>query len=336
MHHEDQYLDLLDRLLEEGQKKKDRTGTGTRSLFSQHLRINMQDGFPILTTKEVNYKAAMREMDWVLSGGSNILPLLKQGIRWWTDWPLRRYLEYTDREGLQEVTDPNTLRIDTTAPWYRLAKSEFEEGLITGKIDEEWGDLGHVYGRNLRAYEVATDPQVWSGNVRIATVEFQDQLQEVIRLLNKDPDSRRIVMTMWHPGHTDAMLPPCHGIAIQFYTRWDEDLRQRRISMHMTQRSADVFLGVPVNIVMYAYLLEMVAVCTGFVTEEMSILMVDCHLYENHVEAAMEQVKRLPSAKRARFCTVNNLPRKIGRWQPEDSWIEDYEPQGPIRAPIAV
>jgi thymidylate synthase len=365
-----QYLDLVRHALASGARKADRTGTGTRSLFAVQLRHDVgREGLPALTTKKVNVDAAIAEMQWVLSGGRSILPLLKRGIRWWSDWPLRRYLS---KHGVDysALVDANG-RVDTTAPSWQARKREFEEGLLSGRIDEKWADLGAVYGHNLRSFEAfEPDREGPSGLTGYGCGALVDQVAEAQRLLTEDPDSRRIRMTTWHPAHTGVALPPCHGVAIGLYTApldlaqrisiheamagltpGDTDdlawyggadvvldgfgVPRRRLSLHVVCRSTDIGLGLPVNAVMYAYALEAFAHSAGMYPGELVMTLDDAHVYETHVSALTAQLERAPgTAPVLRFTCGPKAD--VGDYGEGDVEVIGYEPQAAVRMPIAV
>jgi thymidylate synthase len=127
-HYEHQYLDLLRRVWEQGDERRDRTGVGTRALFGPQLRFSLADGaVPLLTTKRVAWKTAAREMLWFLTGDTNIRALIEQKVHIWTDWPLDRYRRATGDEVTRDAFEARILADDD--------------------FTREWGDLGPVYGK---------------------------------------------------------------------------------------------------------------------------------------------------------------------------------------------
>ena len=167
-HYEDQYLDLMRRIWSEGDQRVDRTGVGTRSLFGTQLRFDISEGrIPLLTTKRVFWKAALREMLWFLTGDTNIRPLLHQGVTIWSDWPLARYREETGEQ---------------------ISQEEFEARIVA---DEEfagqWGDLGPVYGKQW--VDWPTYDPVAGGLYRRG--RGINQVAQVVEGLKYNPGSRR-------------------------------------------------------------------------------------------------------------------------------------------------
>lgn len=195
-------------------------------------------------------------------------------------------------------------------------------------IWDEWadenGDLGPVYGQQMRCWRFVEQykPGVFS-NWSV------DQIANVQQGLRDDPYGRRHVMTLWNPADLPRMaLPPCHGIAIQFYVGADE-----RLSLFMHQRSGDAFLGVPFNIASYALLLHMFAMVLDREPGEFVHSIGDLHLYGNHVEQAREQVGRTP--RQFPEIVVNPTRDSLDNWVPEDFDLVGYEPHPAIRAEVS-
>ena len=127
IHPEYQYLNLLKLLIKNDDEREDRTGVGTRAIFGYEMRFNLEDGFPVFTTKRVFWKTAFKEMLWMLSGGTNIRELLEQNVRIWTAWPLEKY---------RKTTGEN------------ISQDEFENRILDDEMfAKKWGDLGPVYGK---------------------------------------------------------------------------------------------------------------------------------------------------------------------------------------------
>lgn len=296
-HPEQQYLDLLHRLIEQGEPRIDRTGVGTRALFGQTLRFDLAEGFPLLTTKRIFWKTAFREMLWMLSGGRNIRPLLQQNVKIWTDWPLQRYR-----------------REMGTA----ISQDDFEQRILSdADFAERWGDLGPVYGyqwRHWRDYE---------GN------EI-DQLEILQRELKQNPGSRRLLFEGWNVAELEQMaLPPCHK-TYQFFISQDTG----RLSAALMQRSADVFLGLGWNIANLALLTHLLAEQCGYIPGEIVWFGGDVHLYANHLDQARLQLTRSP--KPWPCLIIRRKPASLYEYTPEDFEMEGYDPHPHIPAEVAV
>jgi thymidylate synthase len=255
IHPEEQYLDLLRRLLAEGDARVDRTKVGTWSLFGETLRFNLEAGMPLITTKKTAWKLAAKEMLWFLTGRTNVRELVAQGVPIWTDWPLKKYRESTG----EAISQPDFER--------RLIE---EEGFA-----EAWGDLGPVYGKQWRQWE-GVDGRKY------------DQIAALIDGIRRDPTSRRLLFTAWNVADIAEMtLPPCH-MTYQFH------VGDGRLSCALHQRSADIFLGVPFNLFGAALLTHMIAQQTDLRPGDLVWFGGDVHLYRNAELQAREQIERAP------------------------------------------
>lgn len=262
-----QYLDLLERILDHGVKKQDRTGTGTLSIFGHHMRFNLDDGLPVVTTKKLHLRSIIYELLWFLEGSTNVEGLRRHGVAIWDEW--------ADRNG----------------------------------------ELGPIYGYQWRCWPAPDGRHI-------------DQIAQVVEQIRSNPDSRRHIVSAWNVADIEKMkLPPCHAF-FQFYVAGG------RLSCQLYQRSGDVFLGVPFNIVSYALLTVMVAQVCHLRAGDFIHTLGDAHLYLNHLEQARIQLARqprpLPQLK------LNPRVRSIFEFQYEDFTIENYDPHPAIKAPIAV
>ena len=250
-----QYQDFLKYILEHGKPKGDRTGTGTISTFGYQMRFNLNDGFPLLTTKKVYLRAIIHELLWFISGDTNIKYLVDNDVRIWNEWPYKKYTlspEYkgeTIEEFVQKIKDDN-------------------------EFANKWGELGPVYGHEWRHFDGQDC--------------FVDQLAWVISEIKNNPNSRRLIVNAWQAAYVDKMaLPPCH-MAFQFY------VNDGKLSLQLYQRSADAFLGVPFNIASYSLLLMMVAKITNLEPYEFIHTFGDLHIYNDHLEQVNLQLSREP------------------------------------------
>jgi thymidylate synthase len=304
-HWEWQYLDLMRRIWTEGDERLDRTGIGTRALFGTMLRCDLSDGrIPLLTTKRVYWKAAAREMLWFLTGETSIRPLLEQGVTIWSDWPLANYR----REAGDEIT-----------------QEEFERRIVDDAgFAARWGDLGPVYGKqwvDWPTYEPVGDGRFTKG-------PGINQVAQVVESLRANPGSRRHIIEGWNVAELDRMaLPPCHK-TYQFHVAGD------RLSCVLYQRSCDVALGLPFNLVGGALLTRMLAQQAGLEADELVWMGGDTHLYLNHSDLIAAQLAREPSGD-PRLQLVRHPP-SIFDYRFEDFEVTGYAPQGALKAPVAV
>lgn len=181
----EQYLTLLRTILHDGKKRQDRTATGTVSTFGYQMRIPLNEGFPLLTTKKVHFKSVVHELLWFISGSTNIRPLVLNNVRIWNEWPYANYIKTADYRGENLTEFIDKIRTDE-------------------RFAEKYGDLGPVYGKQWRDFNGV------------------DQLSELIKELKDNPFSRRHMLSAWNPAEIDQMaLPPCH-VLMQFYVSEDK------------------------------------------------------------------------------------------------------------------
>lgn len=261
------YLELLSHVMNNGVDRSDRTGTGTRSVFGYQMRFDLNDGFPILTTKKLHLRSIIYELLWFLRGDTNIKWLNENGVSIWDEW-----------------ADKN-------------------------------GELGPVYGYQWRSWPAPDGRHI-------------DQIKNVLQMIEKNPDSRRLIVTAWNPALVDEMaLPPCHCL-FQFY------VANGKLSCQLYQRSADIFLGVPFNIASYALLTMMIAQVCGLKLGEFVHTLGDAHLYSNHFEQAKEQLTRQPLALPQ--MKINPDVKDLFAFKFEDFALENYVSAPHIKAPVAV
>jgi thymidylate synthase len=301
-----QYQALLQDILDNGVEKKDRTGTGTISVFGRQIRHKMSEGFPLLTTKKMPWKSIVTELLWFLQGNTNIKWLVDNGCNIWNGDAYKNY----------------KLKAESSSTYSKMPEKEFIQWIKMDKaFAEEWGELGPIYGKQWRKWNSISDDDF---DMRMSTYEV-DQIQNLINDLKTNPDSRRLMVNAWNVGELDQMvLPPCH-YGFQVYTRelsYSERYKiwfsnnyetgmeyyegnipdfdnsyytptpKRAISLMWNQRSVDTFLGLPFNIASYGLLLEIIAKEVNMVPEELIGNLGDVHLYSNHIEQAKEQIGR--------------------------------------------
>lgn len=438
------YIETVRQILENGNRKDDRTGTGTISSFGHQMRFDLNEGFPLLTTKKMFVRGVVAELLWFISGSTNVKDLQEMGVNFWDPWMgedgtigqgYGKQLRNIEHIGVVTpwIYDPEDSDIpleertvfgvgalgdyDANAPlcselqdvwrdmmkrcYYKESKSYKSYGEKGVHVCPRWhtfanfledaqklnnwclkleypedytldkdvlhasnryclntcmwtshavqsantstnkyfkavspdgetflftsiGETNRKHSLNLSAVHRCLTGKLrthhgWSEfsylNSPIENGVFRynekDQLKEVICSLKHDPDSRRHLITLWNPHEVDrATLPPCHGVAIQFY------VANKKLSCSMYQRSADMFLGVPVNIASYALLTHMLAQVTGLKVGELIWSGGDCHIYSNHIEQVKEQIRRFDNGE------VYDLPKL--KLNPDIKDIDDF------------
>ena len=350
-----QYQRLLQDILEFGVDKKDRTGTGTKSIFGYTIHHNMRNGFPLLTTKKVAFKTMATELMWFLMGDTNIKYLLDNGCNIWNGDAYKAYKKWYS--SLINAELPELLTMD-----------EFIQQIKTDdEFAKKWGELGPIYGKQWREWKQFIPYNVTKENCQVA-VKVTDQIANLINDLKTNPDSRRLMVNAWNVGELDQMvLPPCH-YGFQMYTReltWEEQVQwvmkntdvelenvyiveeiakpttpKRAISLLWNQRSVDVFLGLPFNIASYGLLLEMIAREVNMVPEHLIGHLGDTHLYSNHIEQAQEQIDRDPKELPILKMSSGHNFRAALKGNADEIDLNDfillgYEPHPAIKAPLS-
>jgi thymidylate synthase len=336
------YQALLQDILDNGVEKKDRTGTGTLSVFGRQIRHTMSEGFPLLTTKKMHWNSIVTELLWFLRGSTNIKFLLDYDCHIWDGDAYKNYAAKTSMDVDGQLTKEEFIkRIKTDKDWANV-----------------WGDLGPIYGKQWRSWKSIDTG--WDYQEDWLTNNI-DQIQNLINELKTNPDSRRLMVSAWNVGELDQMvLPPCH-YGFQVYTRelskfersrwWglpkgehflDEvldkyNIPKRAISLMWNQRSVDTFLGLPFNIASYAMLLEIIAKEVNMIPDELIGNLGDVHLYSNHTEQAKEQIQRtsydLP--KLGMDYRDGEYNKNLKDFVPDDFYLIDYQSHPTIKAPLS-
>lgn len=314
---EKDYLDLARKIMNEGNEKHDRTGTGTKSIFGAQIRFDLSKGFPLLTTKRVPFSLIKSELLWFLQGNTNIKFLLEHNNHIWDEWAFERYIKSADYTG-PDMTDfgRRALKDPEFNDLYQAELKNFCDKILTDdNFAKTYGELGNIYGSQWR-------------NWKTTQGETIDQLQDVINMIKTNPDSRRLIVSAWNPEDVPSMaLPPCHTL-FQFY------VADGKLSCQLYQRSADLFLGVPFNIASYALLTHLIAHETGLKVGDFVHTFGDTHLYLNHMDQINEQLSR--EIREFPTLELNKDKQSIFDFEMEDIKVVGYEPHSTIKAPIAV
>ena len=363
-----QYQSLLQDILDNGISKSDRTGTGTISVFGRQIRHKMSEGFPLLTTKKMAFKAMVTELLWFLRGDTNIKFLVDNDCHIWDGDAFANFIKHNPNADEQMINDAG--QMVNIKEWF-INKIKTDD-----EFAKKWGELGPIYGKQWRNW---TEESEYIDGVSYAKYHKIDQIANLINDLKTNSDSRRLMVSAWNVGELDQMvLPPCH-YGFQVYTRelslkerknlawsyefpdrknekvpdwWnireidmniDLNVPKRAISLMWNQRSVDTFLGLPFNIASYGLLLEIIAKAVNMVPDELIGNLGDTHLYLNHIEQAKEQIARepfeLPTLKHLRsddkYTLLNEFPSLWSEFKISDFEIENYQSHPPIKAPLS-
>jgi len=362
------YQELLSEIINYGVEKRDRTGTGTISIFGKQFKHNMWEGFPLLTTKKMAWKSIVTELLWFLRGDTNIQYLVENGCHIWDGDAYQNYLKNSS----------------TSLDGMYLSKEEFIHHIKENKQwGSKWGELGPIYGKQWRSWKSYRKLPKDDYTTDYREDDPIDQIQNLISELKTNPDSRRLMVNSWNVGELDKMvLPPCH-YGFQIYTakiphhnrerllreRMGETryqsavddcvpfggglseyydsykIPERTISLMWNQRSVDTFLGLPFNIASYGLLLEIIAREVNMIPDQLIGNLGDVHLYKNHIEQAKEQIGREPlGLPKLKFSPIQlaNFEHRIDTFsdrikesQPYQFIIEEYKSHPGIKAPLS-
>ncbi len=358
--YEEQYINLLSEIYNEGTYSKNRTGVNTYKIWGAQIHVDLNEGFPLLTTKKMHWKSVVHELLWMINGDTNIQYLLKNGVTFWTEWPMKHYNDTVTELKLTPV----------------LNQKEFEQKVINDdEFAKIWGSIGRYgYGGMWRKFPFYTQEDEFNSSTGVIgcseehwTFGEVDQLVKVIDELKNNPDSRRIIITAWHPYHSnnreDALLPACHNY-IQFGTEqltWQERLEiarekdsrnenmyykysdedfdrtgipKYRLNCYFNMRSSDTFLGLPFNCAFYALFTHLIANQLNMIPSQLVYSAADVHLYENHLEQVKLQLTR--DIRELPRLNIKTPGKSIFDIKFEDIEIIDYNPHPAIKGEVAV
>jgi thymidylate synthase len=368
-----QYQDLLQDIMHNGVEKNTRNGK-TVSIFGHQIRHQMSEGFPLLTTKKMYWRGIVTELLWFLRGDTNIKYLVDNDCHIWDGDCYSNYLKKRDKFSNKDNVKEDVIINGMNGSSNRVyTKEEFINKIKTDdEFAKRWGDLGPVYGKQWRKWKTFRKDKTTNPPGSTDSVDYIDQIANLIRDLKTNPDSRRLMVSAWNVAELDSMtLPPCH-YGFQTYTRelstdernewfqvhlngnnpfmksdWkdfeldQQNIPKRAISLIWNQRSVDTFLGLPFNIASYGLLLEIIAKEVNMVPEELIGNLGDVHLYQDHLDQAREQIGRTPY----------DLPKLVINdefWNPDARLLEqiehieisdfefrDYQSHPTIKAPLS-
>lgn len=312
-----QYIEMIEHVFMHGQAREDRTGTGTKEVFGYQTRYDLSQGFPLLTTKDMEdlFPKIFHELMWFLKGDTNIKYLVDRGVNIWNADAYRWYRQRTDTKSPIKPTP--------------MSQKEFIQKIKDDeRFAEKWGDLGRIYGKQWTDFgghdwiEPIDHDVEWVSGI--------NQIQQVIEEIKNNPNSRRLIVSAWNPYDMEGMaLPPCH-VLIQFY------VHNGKLSCQLYQRSADLFLGVPFNIASYALLTHMIAYMTELEVGEFIHTFGCLHIYNNHEEQMREQMKREPKKLPQLLMYPEREINDITEFELEDFELVGYNAHGKLTGKVSV
>lgn len=306
-----QYLELLQDIRDNGIGKDDRTGTGVRGIFWMQAKYDLEDGFPLVTTKKTFLRIIIVELIWLLRWETNIKYLVDRNCHIWDEWPFQNYI---DSNNLSEKFPKYSQE------WMEEKKNFIEKIKNLPASDEfvkKWWDLWPVYGHQWRNFNS----------------QWVDQITNAIEQIKTNPTNRRIIVSAWNPAQIDEMLlPPCHA-----FFQFNVDTTNNKLNLQLYQRSADMFLWVPFNIASYSALLMMIAKITGLQPGTFTHTLWDAHIYNNHIDQVNQQLWNKPH----KLPTLNILKdiktlEDLETLEWEDFELLNYTSHEVIKAPVAV
>jgi thymidylate synthase len=295
-----QYLDLVKFVLENGEKKSDRTGTGILSVFGYQNRYDLREGFPMVTTKKLYFRGIVHELLWFLKGDTNIKYLVDRDVKIWNEWPYETYKASKEFKG------------ETLEQFVKKIESD-------DKFAEKWGELGPVYGKQWIRWEKRDGKQI-------------NQIANVINEIKTNPDSRRMLVSGWNVADIQELIAGKKSAPPLCHTMFQFNVTDKFLDMQLYQRSADIGLGVPFNIASYSMLLMLFAQECGLTPRHFIHTFGNAHIYLNHIDGLKEQLKRSPH----KLPELKIAKRPFWEHEFEDFELVGYESDAPIKFPIAV
>ena len=313
-HPEQQYLDLLKDILENGTVKHDHnTGIGLTSVFGRQMRFDLSKGFPLLTTKKVPWNSIMHELYWFMSGQTNVKYLVDHKVPIWNDSPFKIYKKKADKGADAPSKDGLP----------QLTLEEFVEKIRTDDaFAKAHGELPRIYGEQWRAWPAADGRKI-------------DQLSWVMDTLKNFPERKHAILSAWNPQFLYAMANPGEALAYPLcHILFHFNVSGNKLSCLLYQRSCDMFLGVPFNIASYAALTMIVAKICGYEPGEFIHTLGDAHIYHDHFDQVKEQIKREP--KPFPKLVLSDEIKDLASFRPEMVTLTDYDPHPPLKAKMTV
>ena len=306
-----QYLDLLREIKDNWIGKDDRTWTWVRGIFGMQAKYNLDDWFPLVTTKKTFLRIIIVELIWLIRWETNIKYLVDRKCHIWDEWPFQNWLDNSGEAETVEMYSEAWMELKKEFIWKIKEKSADDQWV------KKWWDLWPVYGHQWRNFNS----------------QWVDQIKNAIEQIKNNPTNRRIIVSAWNPAQIeDMLLPPCHA-----FFQFNVDTTNNKLNVQLYQRSADMFLGVPFNIASYSTLLMLIAKITGLEAGTFTHTLWDAHIYNNHADQVEQQLWNeplpLPELKiNKELKTLEDI--EALEW--EDFELLNYQSHWVIKAPVAV
>lgn len=306
-----QYLALLKEIKQNWIEKKDRTWIWVKGIFWMQAKYNLENWFPLVTTKKTFLRGIIVELIWLIRWETNIKYLVDRNVHIWDEWPFQNYLKENNLEkDFLKYSDK----------WLK-EKEKFIEKIkklpANDNFVKKYWDLWPVYWKQWRNFN-------WQ-NI--------DQLKNAIEQIKINPENRRIIVSAWNPVEIEEMLlPPCHS-----FFQFNVDTVNKKLNLLLYQRSADMFLGVPFNIASYSALLLMISKITWLKPWVFTHTLWDAHIYKNHFEQVELQLTRKP-LKLPELNILKNVKNleDLENLEWSDFELKNYESYGVIKWDVAV
>jgi len=314
-----EYLDIVRQILNNGEWKENRTGVRTLTCPNVVFSHNMSDGFSLLSTKRMPLKTVAVELEGFIKGITSKKRFQDRNCHIWDEWA-----NPTEIDRKIQLKDCYTTQFEKSL--LKLHSPEYKK-----QVQKEEDDLGPIYGYQWRRFNAVCDED------DNGCLETYDQLKTIVDMLKTNPNDRRMVCSAWNPVQMNRMaLPPCHFA-------WNLVHINGVLNLCWIQRSCDLMLGVPFNIASYALLLLLLCKESGMKPGNLTGVLVDCHIYENHLDAAKTQLERrtypLPSVEIPDIITLDDKteqPFSIFNWTHKNFTLNDYTYWPTIKMDIAV
>lgn len=285
-----QYLDLVEEILTKGTEASCRTGNNVLVRLNKSLMWDLNDGFPILTFRQIPFKGVKGEVSCFLEGVTDKSVYQDRGCNYWNDWCNPKKVPYSDKEGM---------------------KAE--------------NDLGNIYGFNWLHFGAE-----YNNCDTDYTDKGVNQVKQVVETLKKNPYDRRMIITAWDPAHLDTMgLPPC------LHT-WQFNYLEDKLHLTGLQRSADVILGVPADVIQGALLLYLMAQTVNMKVGTLTLEFCNCHIYDNHIDTVKEYFEQWRNCDIALPQLVLDPNATVFNFMPDMAKLDNYVHGGKVSFPIAV